>query len=336
MNTKIDVSNMRQVIIDSALQLPEGLELAKNITVEGNFTNIIICGMGGSTLPALLIETLHIKPALPIYIHQSYGLPVQADQNSLIICISYSGNTEETVSSLQEAVQKKLTTIAMATGGEIASIAKKNNIPLVTIPSGIQPRCATGYIFSALVQILINAKVFPDISPEILAAAKQLQEAAPSLKKEGKTLAKKLHKKIPVIYASKNFEALSHIWKIKFNENSKIPAFWNFFPELNHNEMVGYTKIKNSKLKIQNFHVLMLQDANDHPRIIKRMALTANLIKKSGAKTQTINFQEGSIVFKIFSCLLLGDWTSYYLAMEYGIDPTPVKIVEEFKGMMVK
>ena len=80
----------------------------------------------------------------------------------------------------------------------------------------------------------------------------------------------------------------------------------------------------------------MLQDANDHPRIIKRMALTANLIKKSGAKTQTINFQEGSIVFKIFSCLLLGDWTSYYLAMEYGIDPTPVKIVEEFKGMMVK
>ena len=213
-------------------------------------------------------------------------------------------------------------------------LAKKHNLPLVKIPVGIQPRCATGYFFSALLTILAKADLAKDFSQDIQETSKKLQDLKDSLEKEGKTLAKKLAKKIPIVYASGFMKTLSiaRIWKIKFNENSKIPAFYNYFPELNHNEMVGYAGLK--KLDIKNLHTIILQDSSDHPRNVKRMALTANLIKKSGAKVEIINIKEGSPLFKIFSSLLLGDWVSYYLALQYKVDPTPVAMVEEFKKMM--
>ncbi len=328
LNNKIDKENMRNIIIKSAEQLKEGLKLAKNIKIEGNFTNIIICGMGGSALSAYLVDTLLIKTTLPIYIHQDYNLPLQTNQNSLIICISYSGNTEETISALGEALKKNIKTVAISTGGKITSICQQNNIPLVIIPTGIQPRCATGYIFSALAQILINLKIIEDIAPQIIETSTELKKTMIYLEKEGKELAKKLFKKTPIIYASNKFKEIARILKIKFNENSKIPAFYNYFPELNHNEMVGYTKAK------KDFFVIIIQDSDDHPRILKRMQLTAKLISQKGIKTEIINIKAGSMLFKIFSTLLLGDWASYYLALEYKVDPTPVKIVEEFKKLM--
>ncbi|OGZ72399.1 MAG: bifunctional phosphoglucose/phosphomannose isomerase [Candidatus Staskawiczbacteria bacterium RIFCSPLOWO2_01_FULL_38_12b] len=326
-----DKSNMKQVIIDSPLQIKDGLDLAKNINIENNFSNVIICGIGGSALPGDILNTI-VNAPIPISLHRSYNLPTQANEKSLVICISYSGNTEEPLSALQEAITRKLPIICMASGGQIEMLCLKNNIPFVKIPSGIQPRSATGYIFSALVKILANAKIIDDMSSEILRTSKQLQEINTSLENEGNKLAKKLSKKIPVIYSSDSLKNLAMVWKIKFNENSKIPAFYNYFPELNHNEMVGYTGLK--KLGIKNFFVIILQDKSEHPRILKRMELTTNIIKKSGAKVEIIGIKDGSPLFKIFSSLLLGDWVSYYLAMENDTDPTPVSMVEEFKKLM--
>jgi glucose/mannose-6-phosphate isomerase len=170
------------------------------------------------------------------------------------------------------------------------------------------------------------------MSSEILQTSQALKKATPKLEKSGQAIAKKLSKKIPVVYSSNRMGVVAHIWKIKFNENSKIPAFYNCFPELNHNEMVGYTEIK--KLGAKNFYTILLQDSTDHPRILKRMDLTAKIIKKSGVGVQIIQMQTGTLLFKIFSGLLLGDWVSYYLALKQSIDPTPVKMVEEFKKLM--
>jgi len=326
---KIDKSNMYNVISESAEQLKKGLELAKNAKIEGDFKNIIICGIGGSALPSNILTSLN-KTDIPIYIHRDYNLPQKADEHSLIICISYSGNTEETISALQEAISKKLRVICITTGGEIEKLCQENTIPLVKIPSGIQPRMATGYIFSALIKILENSEVIKKISTEILETGEELKKINSLLENEGKKLAKKLFKKIPIIYASNKFKEIARILKIKFNENSKIPAFYNYFPELNHNEMIGYTNAK------KYFFVIIIQDSDDHPRILKRMQLTAKLISQKGIQTETINIKRGSILFKIFSTLLLGDWASYYLALEYKIDPTPVKMVEEFKKLMQK
>jgi glucose/mannose-6-phosphate isomerase len=331
----IDTSNMRQVLVDSPKQLTEGLALAKHIRPSRDISNVIICGIGGSALPAELIEALQIPVAVPVYIHRDYDLPTsKVLLTSLVICVSYSGNTEETVSAMEMALQKKLQTVAIATGGKVANMAADNNISLAIIPSGIQPRCATGYIFGALIQILENAGLIDKTSNSIAATVKELEKIAPELETQGEELAEQLKNALPIVYASSNFQAVAKIWKIKFNENSKVPAFWNYFPELNHNEMVGYTGLP--ELGVKNLHVIMLQDSADHERTKKRMKLTGEIVQKAGGHVHMVNIKEGSLIFKTFSSLMLGDFTSYYLALQYGIDPAPVVMVEEFKKAMEK
>ena len=327
----IDKENMKEVIAKSPGQLTRGLDLAKNIKIEGEFKNVIICGIGGSALPANILNTV-ASPRIPIYIHRDYGLPKTANEDSLIICISYSGNTEETVSALEESITKNITAISIATGGKIAKMCEDHNIALVKIPEGIQPRSATGYLFSALSTVLANCNIIDDLSNDIFHTATELEKINSELEKEGKSLAKKLAKKIPIVYASNNLKAAARICKIKFNENSKIPAFHNYFPELNHNEMVGFTDKKN----LSDFYVLIIKDREDHPRIIKRMDLLSSMLKKKGVKTSFVDTKEGNLMFRLFAVLLLIDWTSYYVAINNKIDPTPVVMVAEFKAMMKK
>jgi len=332
MEKSVDKSNMRKVIIDSPTQFKKGLQLAENVKIGGDFKNIIICGMGGSALPGNIllcwlrdqVKKGNISP-IPVYIHRDYNLPPQATKESLIITISYSGNTEETLSALREAIKNKFSVVGITTNGKIEEICKKKNIPFVKIPSGIQPRCATGYLFSAVIKILENAGIIENISKEVSSLEEKLKQL--DLERQGKDLVQKLAGKIPLVYASNKFKVLSRIWKIKFNENSKTLSFYNYFPELNHNEMVGFT----DKEKAKNFHVLILRDKQDHPRNQKRMDLFSEIAKKKGLETTSIDIKQGNLLFKIFSTLLLGDWASYYLALERGQDPTPVKMVEEFK-----
>jgi len=322
---------MRQVIIDSGKQLSTGLDLAKDAGTKGSFDNIIVCALGGSALPADILLALN-NITIPVIIHRDYNLPPTAGKKSLVICISYSGNTEETVSALNEAVGKNLAVVGIASGGMVEEICKENNFPFVKIPGGIQPRSATGYIFSALAKILENSGIIENISDEILAAQTELGKIMADAEKDGEIIAKKLPQKLPVIYSSSGLEVLAKIWKIKFNENSKVPAFYNYFPELNHNEMVGYSGLAN--LGYKNFHVIILQDPLANPKILKRMELTSEIIMEHGGEVEIVKIKEGSLLFKIFSTLLLGDWVSYYLALQYGIDPTPVAVVEAFKKSM--
>ena len=325
---------MRQIILDFPKQFKIGLQQAKKIKIKGDFEKIFICGMGGSALAGEILKMYfeYAKIKTPLFLHRDYLLPFQAGRKDLIFAISYSGNTEETISSFKEALKRKLNVVAITSGGKIAELCQKNRIPLVLIPGGIPPRMALGYLVGALFQILINCQIIPDISENILKLEKKLEPK--KLENKGKRLAQRLKSKIPLIYASFFNFPLAKIWKIKFNENSKIPAFANFFPELNHNEMVGFSEIKNLKLKIQNFHLLIIRDQTDHPRILKRMDLTAEILKKRGVKVENIYLKRGNFFKKIFSNLLLADWTSYYLALNYEIDPMPVKIVEEFKKLM--
>jgi glucose/mannose-6-phosphate isomerase len=327
----IDAENMKDVIMNSPDQLIKGLDLAKDIKITGDFKNVIICGIGGSALPANILNSVTL-PSVPVFIHRDYNLPSFASQNSLIICISYSGNTEETISALEDAIKRGFKTIGIATGGKVEEICNKNNILLAKIPSGIQPRSATGYLFATLATILYNCGITGDISNEITKTAEELAKINLALEKEGKNLAKKLSKKIPVVYASNKFKAVARIWKIKFNENSKIPSFHNYFPELNHNEMVGYSNIK----KTTPLHILIIKDSQDHERTIKRMNLLAGILKKKGVKIDFVETKNGSLMFRVFSSLLLGDWTSYYVAINQKINPTPVLMVEEFKKSLNK
>ncbi len=335
-NIKIDKSSLRQIILDGAEQFSEGLRLAKNIKINGQFKSIMLSGMGGSALPGNILRVYlndlfqksEIQKKIAVYQNRFYSLPPEAYDNCLNIICSYSGNTEETISSFNEALKGKLACVGISSGGKIEEICQKNNIPHVKLPSGIQPRMATGYFFASIFQVLVNTGLMPDKTGELEKLAEKLEKTTPELEKKGKDVAQKLKGKTLIIYSSAKFKALAMIWKIKFNENSKIPAFYNFFPELNHNEMVGFTNPQ------ANFFILMLKDPEDHPQNLKRFKITQDIFREKGIETETVDMETGDIFYKMFSALFLGDWISYYLALEYGQDPTPVEMVEKFKNLL--
>jgi len=347
--SKIDKSNMREVILDFPKQFKIGNLNCENLKFKSkklkSFSNIIICGMGGSALPGDVLQLTNRNlqtTTLPIIVHRDYGLPKETNKNSLIICISYSGNTEETISAFNEAQKRRIKAFVISSGGKLIEFAKKYKIPFVLVPSGIQPRCALGYQFSALVKILSDIGVIKNID-KILEKLENILEPQ-KIEVEGKNLAKKLLGFIPIVYSSNKWKVVSKIWKIKFNENSKLPSFFNFFPELNHNEMVGIGQTQiNSAKKLLKF-LFLIDSKEDHKRNLKRMRTTAKIFKDKGfgvifvdidrltrkakkTDNKTLYFFE-----KLFSSILLGDWVSYYLAIFQKIDPTPVNLVEEFKN----
>ncbi len=334
MKKKIDKYDMKKVIMDFPKQFPIGLDVAKDIRIFGDFNQLIFCGMGGSALPGTILKMLQIFYGWPINIriHRSYGLPTRLSPRPLIFAVSYSGNTEETTSSYQEAKEKNLSVIGISTNGKLAELCKKDKNLWVKLPTRlsarqkakIQPRQAVGFQFASIVKLLSNSNIIKDLDEEILDMSKFLKPKA--LEKQGKELAQKIKGKIPIIYTSDKYRALAQIWKINFNENSKSPAFWNYFPELNHNEMEGMVHATTP------FHALILRDKKlDHPRILKRMTITAELLKEKGLKVSTIDIQGLNVLTKVFSNYLLANWVSYYLALEYETDPSPVKTIEEFK-----
>ncbi len=324
---------MKETIINFPKQFQEGINVAKDIKLNGPFLNITICGVGGSALPGTLLLDMNVEIPVPLYIHRDYNLPKTANENSLVLAISYSGNTEETISSYEEAKKRNLPIVGVATGGKLIEICKKDKTPFVKInPEGkIPPRSGVGYLFSAVVKVLSNLNIITDLNKDISMLHKTLKPKM--LEKQGKIIAQKIKNTIPIIYASDKFKELAQIWKINFNENSKSPAFWNYFPELNHNEMEGFQEVQSPKSKIKsNFHIIILRDKKlDHQRILKRMAVTEKLLKEKRIDVNNVDIQGQNLLTKIFSAILLSLWTSYYLALEYETDPTPVKTVEEFK-----
>ena len=315
---------MKQIILDSPKQFKIGIEKAVGVGLEGNFENVILCGVGGSAMPGiLLIDGFGDELKIPVYIHRSYGLPVQTNEKSLVICLSFSGNTEEAISSFKNSLKKGLKPVVITTGGKLKQMAKENSLPCCIIPNDcVQPRFGTGYLFSALVKILSNCGVLPDKTQEILSLKENLNPE--TFEKKGQELAQKIAHKTPIIYSSNNYKSIARICKIKFNENSKIMAFWNYFPELNHNEMCGLTTNN-------NFFIFILKDKNDNPQVIKRMEITAELIKEANAGVEIIEMLGKNKLEKMFNTLLLFDWASYYLALALGVDPVNVPIVENFK-----
>jgi len=331
---RIDKSNMRKIILDFPKQFQIGIDAAKNICLKaGTFSNlpenIIICGMGGSGLPGDILATL--RP-LDIFVYKSYRLPLQAGNKSLIICISYSGNTEETLSAFQEAVNRGLPVITITTGGKLEKLSQKYNIPCAKLlPPYLPPRLALGEMFAALLQVLQNNNLLDkNLIKDTLKVGESLKSE--KIETQGKILAKKFFKKIPIIYTSRRFREIGWIWKNSLNETAKIISFANYFPELNHNETVGFEKINEDQISNKKIVVMILRDKkSSHPRILKQMEITKSIIEKEGVKVEFIEISGKTLLEKIFSTIILGFWAAYWLAIEYKVDPISVKAVEELK-----
>ncbi len=340
MDTSIDKSGFRNFILNVPKSFEVGLSLAKDIKVEGSFGSVTVSGMGGSALPANLLRVYcnslfkenpdykHFE----IYVNRYYSLPPESyASNSLNFIASYSGNTEETLSSLEEARKAGLPCIGLSAGGKLEELCKTYGIPHIKLPlphPNFQPRMGTGYFFGAMFQLLVNQGLMPDTTDELKKLAEHLESQMERFENEGKQLAQKLKGKTPVIYSSPKYKPVAMVWKIKMNENAKTPAFWNFLPEMDHNEMVGYTNPQGK------FYVILLRDSDDDPRNIKRFEATSKLLNDKGVETQIIDMEKGDEFYKMFASLAIADWGSYYLALEYGQDPTPVDMVEDLKKIL--
>ncbi len=333
----VDASDLRKVILNEAEQFREGFEAAAETEVPvKKLRKVTVSGIGGSALPANVLRIYlnslfgenNFKHKIDIFQNRFYTLPPEAYDNCLNIVCSHSGNTEETIASFEEILANNLPAVTVSAGGTIEEMSHRNGVPHVKLPipfKNFQPRMATGHFVAAMVSILTKAEMIPDCQREILRTADKLRENIPAMEEIGRELAQKLIGTTPVIYSSARFKSLAMIWKIKFNENSKVPSFWNFFPELNHNEFVGFTNPQGK------FHVVMLRDRFDHPRNLKRFEVTRDFLQERGIEVSILDIPEGEIFYRIFAALTLGDWVSYYLALAYGQDPTPVDMVEDFK-----
>jgi glucose/mannose-6-phosphate isomerase len=322
----IDKEDMLGSIATLQKQVKEGLKLASDIRVLDEIDDIIVAGMGGSALPGEVLKSLLIDSKIRVTVSKDYKLPEWAGKKTLVFAVSYSGNTEESIASYRDAMKKSCQIVAMASGGKLEELAKKQKVSFIKLPhpfKGFQPRAGIGFMFFAILGVLMNSRIVPDMKNDIEKTEKALDAA--KYRENAMDLAEQIEGKIPLIYTSEKLAGAGYKWKIAFNENAKTHAFFNVYPEQNHNEINAYENIDGK------FQVIFLSNDTDHIQVKKRMKITKELYKKKGVDVTEIAIKGDSMLTKLFTAVMIGDLVAYYLAMKYKTDPTPVPMVEDLK-----
>lgn len=333
----LDSRDMESIIRRFPSQFHEGLAAAKGVKVPGGpFKSVQVAGMGGSWMAAALVADGKLA-SVPIRIHRGYQLPDPLRLEApLVVASSFSGNTREVLSAYEAARQAGLPLVGISSDGELARRCEKDKVAFVPIPADppdMQPRCATGYTVGILTRLLDNhALAAQRAVAAVEALVEPLEEFMETARSRAKRLLPELRQATPVIYTSQRYRTVARIFKIKINENAKTPAFWNVFPELNHNEMVGWTR------RHGPFHLIFLRDPEEDPCVLKRMDLARELLGEHGVSSAVVPIEgpslQENLLEKMFRTLLVGDWTSYELALALGVDPTPVDMIEDFKRQL--
>ena len=320
----IDNSNMLKAIEDFPLQCKIALNLAKGMVVSGKINKIVVIGMGGSAIGGDLLKIYMHDSKIPVFVVRDYKVPNFVDENTLVFAVSYSGNTEETLSAFEDAVKKKAKIVAVTSGGALATQAKK----VIKIPAGLQPRAALGYLFFAVLGVLSNSKIV-DVESSEIAQMLDVLGKTQDFKKTAEKIAKSIKSRTPIIYASELMGAVAYRWKTQINENSKTPAFCHLFSEMNHNEIASYQTINK-----ENFISIFIRDKEDNERVRKRMDITKEIISTK-VEVEEVFTQGSCLLSRMFSGIYYGDFVSYYLALEKKIDPTPVTVIESLKKKLL-
>jgi glucose/mannose-6-phosphate isomerase len=311
-------------------QLEYKFELPK---IEGEFENIVFAGMGGSALPALLSRSWPGYD-LPFEVCRQYDIPKYVSKKTLFIVSSYSGNTEETLSALEQAEKKDAVIAIMAGGGELEALATQRNYPFIKVPKAEQPRFAVLYMLVGLLKILESAGLSKDHSAELTAASGFLKESVKEWLatvstdwNPAKQLAMEIAGKSAVVYAGPLLAPAAYKWKINFNENSKNIAWWNQYPEFNHNEFIGWSSHPPQK----PYFVIDLRSNLEHPRVQKRFELSDKLLSGKRPHAHVVQAQGNSLLEQLLWTVAFGDFVTIYLALLNGVNPSPVELVEKFK-----
>ncbi len=299
-------------------------------------TRVVVAGMGGSALAALLVKSwLKAELAVPFEVVRTYDLPGYVDSATLVIASSYSGNTEETLSCLTEAMQRGAQVAIISAGGKLIEAAALGEIAYVQLPDHLQPRMAVIYNLRALVALLSHFSITSHMAFDEIAqtadwlaseTAKWTSDVSTD-KNYAKQLALTAVGKTPVFYAGSLMSPVAYKWKISWNENAKNVAFWNELPEFNHNEFMGWTSHPIEK----PFAIFDLVSNLEHSQILKRFEVSDRLLSGRRPKSTVVNLEGSSEIAQMLWGSILADFVSIYVAILNGIDPTPVPLIEKLK-----
>lgn len=356
--SELDKANMIELLEEFPQKMRDALRIGEEFSIPNdflpnpapasapasvqNFKNIVVLGMGGSAIGGdLLSDYFADELSIPIVVIRGYDIPKFVDENSLIFAVSYSGNTEETLSALKKCLEAKARIVALTSGGKLAALSQENNFPVIKVPVGIQPRAAISYLFFPILKALERLGLVKGRDGEIEETLNVLQELSkeygaksPTENNLAKKVALSLYQYLPLIYGSEGLlEAVAMRWKTQINENSKWPCFWNVFSELDHNEIVGY-EIENSINR--QVKIVYLQDKEGSLRVEQRRRITRKIIEDKVAEFIVCPTKGKGKMARMFSLIYLGDLASYYLAILNQIDPSPVACIEDLKKELAK
>jgi glucose/mannose-6-phosphate isomerase len=297
---------------------------------------IIILGMGGSAIGGDLVSSLVASESkIPVQICRDYNLPEYTDAETLVIASSYSGMTEETLSAFGEALETPARKIAITTGGKLKTLCKNRGIPVISFDYKSPPRAALPFSFFILLGLFQKLEIIKnqtELVRETLSNLNNLEitvnEKIPQSRNPAKTLAQKLPGCLVVIYGAGITTEVAHRWKTQFNENSKTMAFYEIFPELNHNAVVGYSL---PQTIIRNTQVIILDSDLLHEWVKLRLQITQNLLQQAGIEYHLLKRSGKNALSQMMEFVHFGDYVSYYLALLNGVDPSPVKSITFLK-----
>jgi glucose/mannose-6-phosphate isomerase len=343
--SEIDKSDFSEKMANFPDQIRESKEIISNTSLDPLYKidNVIISGMGASAISGDIIENLlRDRSDIPIFINRRYDLPKWAHKNTLLISQSYSGNTEETLSSFKHGFQKRCKIIGISSGGKLEEYCKNREVPHIKIPENYPPRAATGYIlFASLLSLKKIGILKSDFDQEIEESISITEELRNHIKKDiveeeniAKQLARKIYGSIPQVYGFNEYTPIAKRWCTQFNENSKIICKYDEVTECNHNDIVGWSADLDVSKK---FSCIIFRDQeNESIYMSKRLDFMKNLFLEVANNVIEINVKGKKRLPKMMYAMLLGDFVSFYLAILRKVDPTPIVAITELKEELSK
>jgi glucose/mannose-6-phosphate isomerase len=290
---------------------------------------VFVCGMGGSAIGGdLAAAALGDRVTRPMQTIRAYGLPTSATPEWMVLCSSYSGNTEETIACFAAAEALGARRLVASTGGVLTELARSAGVPVVGLPGILQPRAAVAYMFAVAAEVAALAEAAPRIHTEIDSAAAHLESSREQLQTLADEIAGRIEGSVPVVYGAAATAPVARRWKTQVNENAKLPAFFSELPEGDHNEIAGWDGAVGSGARLS---AIFLEDADQHPRERRRIELTAKAVADDVDQVVTVETEGDTRTARQLWAVMLGDLVSLRLATTRGVDPMSVDAIEDFK-----
>lgn len=338
MGKALDKGNMLDLVAAFPAHMPDawerGREFARSIRRHAP-GRIVVCGMGGSAIAGDMVGScLGDRLAVPLRVNRHFLVPAAWLEEAFFVFSSYSGNTAETLAAYESVRERGIPSAAITSGGLLASMCRRDGVPACIIPGGMPPRAAIAYSFFPLLHVLDALGAASFDGKNFAATRERLRDLSEkyrsdSVENTAADLASRMVKHEPVIYSRGGlFDPVARRWTCQFNENSEVFARYGAFPELGHNEIVGW---RESNALTANTFVISLEDRDDHPAAKRQADVAIDMIEPLAAAVARISNFEGERLERMLSAMMLGDFTSVYLAYLNDIDPTPVKNIDELK-----